>query len=54
MIETSDTRDCTTCRWGDMGLKGKHVCWGLERAEAEICRENEYGQWEPKKEAGAE
>lgn len=47
--EPSD-RDCSICRWGDwMPALQKHACWAHDKAEAEICRQNNYSSWEPKK-----
>ena len=44
-------RDCSTCRWGDKSpLDDKHLCWGLESVDAEICRKNGFSSWEAKRE----
>lgn len=53
MVELPVFKDCSNCRWGDWAeLLKKHLCWGLETIDAEICRANNHSNWEPKRKGG--
>ena len=49
VVELPEKKECSTCRWGDKSLlDDRYLCWGLESVDAEICRKNEFSNWEPK------
>ena len=49
VVELTEKKECSTCRWGDKSLlDDRYLCWGLETVDAEICRKNEFSNWEPK------